>query len=198
MRGMCEQAANISVGMRICDSCRKTLARTPACLPEVESQHQSYLNHAESSSQSGSPRSQCPPTLKNFSYKKEATKQEVPWQEIGRGDGNDEKSDIRRYWFSQNHWWEWNAGQLKENFHATKESLVKFNSNCITQELQEGLRGSLVYPIISVGKWSLLLKKRESFHYLIQSLGTHFHKKLPTWLLPFMKMMSPVGWCLEK
>ena len=64
---MCEQAANISVGMRICDSCRKALTRTPPCLPEVESQP-SVLPEPESSSQSGSPRRQSPPCSEELQF----------------------------------------------------------------------------------------------------------------------------------
>ena len=64
---MCEQAANISVGMRICDTCRKALTRTPACLPEVESQP-SILPELESSSQSGSPISQSPPCSEELEF----------------------------------------------------------------------------------------------------------------------------------
>lgn len=67
MRWMCEQAANISVGMKICDTCRKALERTPACLPEVESQP-SILPELESSSQSGSPRSQSPPCSQELEF----------------------------------------------------------------------------------------------------------------------------------
>lgn len=64
---MCDQAANISMGMRICDTCRKALARIPACLPEVESQL-SIFPELESSSQSGSPRSQSPPRSEELEF----------------------------------------------------------------------------------------------------------------------------------
>lgn len=66
-RGICEQAANISVGMSVCDSCRKALPRTPACLPEVESQP-SVIPEPESSSQSGSPRSQSLPYSEKLQF----------------------------------------------------------------------------------------------------------------------------------
>ena len=75
-RWMCEQAANISVGMRICDSCRKALTRTPPCLPEVESQP-SVLPEQESSSQSGSPRRQSPPCSEEHQF--EASYLIIPW-----------------------------------------------------------------------------------------------------------------------
>ena len=85
--------------------------------------------------------------------------------------------------------------QLKEIFHEAKESSMKIQILTVLPKSWNTTRIERecgVFHHIS-RKVKSLVKEKESFHYLIQSLGTHSHKKLPTWLLPFMKVMSPVG-----
>ena len=87
-------------------------------------------------------------------------------------------------------------GQLKEKFHATKESSVKIQILTGLPKSWSTRRIEREFSVSHHISWKVkspVKEKRESFDYLIQSLGTHSHKKLPTWLLPFMKVMSPVG-----
>ena len=143
---MCEQAANISVGMRICDSCRKALARTPACSPEIESQS-SVLPELESSSQSGSPRSQSPPCSEELQFEASKSLKQVNQylEDIGKTPVTRKKLRSKKYLDKKlDEVTEMVKKvtirdtdsvrttdesemlvQLKEKFHATKENSMK-------------------------------------------------------------------------
>ena len=143
---MCEQADNISMGMRICDSCRKALAKTPACLLEVESRL-SVLPELESSSQSGSPRSQSPPCSEELQFEASKSLKQINQclEEVGKTPVTRKKLRSKKYLdkkldevtemvkkvtigdtdtvrsTDESEMLE----QLKEKFHATKESSMK-------------------------------------------------------------------------
>ena len=143
---MCEQAANISVGMRICDSCRKALARTPACLPEVESQA-SVVPQPESSSQSGSPTRQSSPCSEELQLEASTSLKQMNQclEDVGKTSVTKKKLRSKKYldkkldevtemvkkvtigdtdsvrMTNENEMLE----QLKEKFHETKESSMK-------------------------------------------------------------------------
>ena len=152
---MCEQAANISVGMRICDSCRKALTRTPPCLPEVESQP-SVLPEPESSLQSGSPRRQSPPCSEELQFESSKSLKQMNQclEDVGKTPVTRKKLRSKKYvdkkldevtemvkkvtirdtdsvkTTDESEMLE----QLKERFHETKDE--NSNTNCITQELE--------------------------------------------------------------
>ena len=143
MSWMCEQAADISVGMRICDSCRKSLARTPACLPEVEYQP-SVLPEPESSLQSDSPSPPCREELQ-FEASKSLKQMNQYLEDVGKTPVTRKKLRTKKYLDKKlDEVTEMvkkvtigdtdSVGttdecemleQLKEKFHATKESSVK-------------------------------------------------------------------------
>ena len=95
---MCEQADNISKGMRICDSCRKALAKTPACLLEVESRL-SVLPELESSSLSGSPRSQSPPCSEELQFEASKSLKQINQclEEVGKTPVTRKKLRSKKY-----------------------------------------------------------------------------------------------------